>query len=72
MAEIDARGYSCPVPVVKTKQAMDINPGETLTVWVETAVSKENVARLAASRGYSIKEDEISGEYRLMLTPPAQ
>ena len=42
MTEVDARGYSCPVPVVKTKKAMDENPKETLTVLVETVVSKES------------------------------
>jgi tRNA 2-thiouridine synthesizing protein A len=72
MREVDVRGYSCPIPVVKTKKAMDANPKETLMVLVETAVSKENVARLAESRGYSIKTEEVSGEYCLTLTPPAK
>jgi tRNA 2-thiouridine synthesizing protein A len=72
MAEIDVRGFSCPIPVVKTKQAMDANPEEVLTVLLETAVSKENVLRLAASRGYTVKEEAVSGEYRLTLTPPAK
>jgi tRNA 2-thiouridine synthesizing protein A len=72
MAEIDVRGLSCPIPVVRTKQAMDANPKETLTVLIETVVSKENVSRLAESQGYSIKAEEVSGEYRLTLTPPAE
>jgi tRNA 2-thiouridine synthesizing protein A len=72
MAEVDARGFSCPIPVVKTKKAMDESPGEILTVLVETAVSRENVSRLAEGRGYSIKAEEVSGEYRLTLTPPAK
>ena len=69
MAEVDVRGYSCPIPVVRTKKAMDDNPGDVLTVLVETRVSKENVSRLAESRGYSVREEEVSGEYRLTLTP---
>jgi len=72
MTEVDVRGYSCPIPVVKTKKAMDENPKETLTVLVETAVSKENVSRLADSRGYAVEEEAVSGEYRLTLTPPAK
>ena len=71
MTEVDVRGYSCPIPVVKTKKAMDDNPKEILTVLLESAVSKENVSRLAESRGYSVKAEEVSGEYRLTLTPPA-
>jgi tRNA 2-thiouridine synthesizing protein A len=72
MAEVDVRGFSCPIPVVKTRQAMDAGPEEVLTVLLETAVSKENVSRLAVSRGYAIKEEAVSGEYRLTLTPPAK
>jgi tRNA 2-thiouridine synthesizing protein A len=70
MTEVDVRGYSCPIPVVKTKKAMDENPREVLTVLIETAVSKENVSRLAQSRGYTVEAEEISGEYRLTLKPP--
>ena len=70
MTEVDVRGYSCPVPVVKTRKAMEENPKETLSVLVETAVSRENVSRLAESQGYSVKVEEVSGEYKLTLTPP--
>jgi tRNA 2-thiouridine synthesizing protein A len=69
MVEVDVRGFSCPIPVVRTKKAMEANPEDILTVMVETAVSKENVSRLAKSRGYSIKVEEVSGEYQLTLTP---
>lgn len=72
MTEVDVRGFSCPIPVVKTKKAMDENPKEVLTVLVETAVSKENVSRLAEGRGYAVKAEEVSGEYRLTLTPSAK
>ena len=70
MTEVDVRGFSCPIPVVKTKKAMEENPKDVLVVLVETAVSKENVSRLAQSQGYSVKVEEISGEYRLVLAPP--
>ena len=69
MVEVDVRGFACPIPVVKTKKAMEDNPNDVLTVLVETEVSKENVSRLAASRGYWVKEEEVAGEYRLTLTP---
>jgi len=70
--EVDVRGFSCPIPVVRTKQAMEANPNEVLTVLVETAVSRENVSRLAESQGYSVEATEIGGEYRLVLTPPGK
>ena len=69
MVEVDVRGFSCPIPVVRTKKAMEQNPKDILSVFVETAVSRENVSRLAESQGYSVEVEELSGEYRLMLTP---
>ena len=72
MVEVDVRGFSCPIPVVKTKKAIEENPDEILTVFVESAVSKENVSRLAQSKGYSVKVETVSDEYRLLLTPPGK
>lgn len=69
MVEVDARGLGCPIPVVKTKKAMEENPDKEIAVIVETAVAKENVSRLAVSRNYSVQVEETVGEYRLSLTP---
>jgi tRNA 2-thiouridine synthesizing protein A len=69
MLEVDVRGYSCPVPVFRAKKAMEKNPEEILTVLIDTVTSKENVSRLARNQGYAIKAEEISGEYKLTLTP---
>ena len=69
MIDIDARGLSCPIPVVKTKKAIDTNPGKSIVVLVETAVAKENVTRLAESKGYSVKVEEVGNDYRLVLKP---
>ena len=72
MLEVDVRGFSCPIPVVRTKKAMEQNPKDILTVLIETATAKENVSRLAQSQGYSVKIEEVSGGYRLTLTPPGK
>jgi tRNA 2-thiouridine synthesizing protein A len=71
MIEVDVRGFSCPIPVVKTKKAIEQNPDKPITVLVETTVSKENVSRLAQSRNYSVQVEEVAGEeYRVLLNPP--
>lgn len=72
MVELDVRGFSCPIPVVRTKKAFDENPDEPVTVLVETAVSKENVSRLARSRGYSVEAEEVADGFRLLLSPPGK
>ena len=69
MIEVDARGLSCPIPVVRTKKTIDENPEVQIAVLVDSKVSRENVSRLAESKGYTVKIELTSGEYRLLLTP---
>jgi len=69
MTEVDVRGFSCPIPVVRTKKAIEENPKETITVLVESSVAKENVSRLARSQGYSVKVEEVEDGFRLVLSP---
>lgn len=38
-----------------------------VVVLVETEVSKENVSRLARSKGYSVEIEKLADEYRLVL-----
>jgi len=55
---VDARGLSCPQPVVLTQQA--INQGlDKFTVKVNSIVSKENVVRCATKNNY---KTEVKGE----------
>ncbi|GAB5045767.1 sulfurtransferase TusA family protein [Thermodesulfovibrio sp. TK110] len=57
MAEIvDARGLSCPEPVLLTLEAIKkLGKGE-IEVLVDTDTSKENVSRAATSMGWQIIE----------------
>jgi tRNA 2-thiouridine synthesizing protein A len=72
MIEVDVRGFSCPIPVVRTKKAMDDNPEDELSVLVDSAVSKENVSRLAQSRGYSVSTNEVEDGFHLSLRRPGK
>jgi len=69
MVEVDVRGLSCPLPVVKTKKAMDENPGQPIAVLTDSETSKGNVTRLAESRGYKVEVEKVGDYYRLTLTP---
>jgi len=67
MIEVDARGLSCPIPVVKTKKALSGKP-EKATVTVDNVAAFENVTRYAKAMKYEV-ESKISGEdYILYLT----
>ena len=50
MTTVDARGYSCPEPVIMLRKAMMKKDAE-YTVLVDNAASKENVTRYAEHRG---------------------
>jgi TusA-related sulfurtransferase len=70
MTELDVRGFDCPIPVVKTKKIMDEHHGEQICVLSDSAVARENVTRLAESRGYEVKSEAAGAdEFRLLLTP---
>ena len=72
MVEVDVRGFSCPIPVVRTKKAIEENPKEIITVLVESTVSKENVSRLAQSKGYAVEIESVEDGFRLRLSPPEE
>ena len=67
MIEVDARGLSCPIPVVKTKQAIDKNP-EEFCVLVDAYVQVENVMRLARSKSYECTSEQDGDIYRIIIT----
>ena len=66
--QIDARGLSCPQPVLLTMEKLrTLDQGE-LVVLVDTDMSRENVSRAAASLGWQVKEVKPDGEgYRMAL-----
>lgn len=67
-ATVDARGFSCPQPVLMTLEAIKQGSPQDLIVLVDTDTSKENVMRAAQSQGYTVQEVAPEGEgYRIQL-----
>ena len=67
-ATVDARGLSCPQPVMMTLRGIDSSGESTILVLVDTEASKENVSRAAASRGWKVSDvQEDGGEYRITI-----
>lgn len=62
---VDARGRSCPEPVIMTKNAIDSNPNEAIKVVVNAYVAVENITRFAKSKGYKVNVKENGDEYTL-------
>ncbi len=66
MTKLDARGLSCPEPVIMISQAM--KSGEaTYEILVDNRVSRENVTRYAEHQGYRVSVTENDGEYTLVI-----
>lgn len=72
MTEIDARGLSCPIPVARTKQAMEKNPSDEITVLVDSNVAKENVTRLATSKKYTVNVQAVKNEECKLILKPSK
>ena len=54
MKTIDARGISCPEPVIRTKNALALGEN-AYTVMVDNVTAKENVSRFALHQGYQVE-----------------
>jgi len=64
--EVDARGLSCPQPVILTRRA--IQAGKfPIEVLVETVTSRENVRRMAEKAGLRVQVEELGDEFRLTI-----
>ena len=68
-ALVDARGLSCPQPVIMTMNKMKELGSGQIVILVDTDTSRENVSRAAAGKGWEIKAARTDGSgYRLTIS----
>jgi tRNA 2-thiouridine synthesizing protein A len=66
---VDARGFSCPQPVLMTLDEIKMADQGEILILVDTDTSKENVSRAATSQGWQMKEVlEEGGGYRITIS----
>ncbi len=65
---IDARGESCPIPVVMVQNEVKKNAPSELRVLVDSRVCVENITRYARLAGYGLTVEEEGGDFALTLT----
>ena len=53
---VDARGLSCPQPVILTMNKIKETGTGEIEILVDTDTSKENVSRAATSKGWTVKD----------------
>ena len=65
--KIDARGLSCPQPVVITRNKMDeIGQGE-FKVIVDTATSRDNITRMSENKRWTVDVKQDGDEFILTI-----
>jgi TusA-related sulfurtransferase len=59
---VDARGLSCPQPVLMAMEKMKAMRKGEMVVLVDTQASKENVSRAVQSQGWVVKDIQEDGD----------
>ena len=70
MITVNAMGDNCPIPVIKTKKAMQALTGpETIEVLVDNEVAVQNVTKMAESSGGQVHSEKLGeAEYKVTIS----
>lgn len=68
MITVNAMGDNCPIPVIKTKKAMqELGGPETIEVLVDNEIAVQNVTKMAAASGGEVSSEQ-TGEKAYKVT----
>ncbi len=62
LVRVDARGMSCPQPVLMVKNTLESNK-DGFEILVDNNVAKENVSRFVKNAGLRVKIEEINDDF---------
>jgi TusA-related sulfurtransferase len=66
---VDARGLSCPQPVILARKAMQAGQ-MPIQVLVDTVTARENVTRMAQKAGCRVAAERLGDEFVLTISRP--
>ena len=68
--QVDARGEACPIPVVKTKQALkELQGPGTVETLVDNEIAVQNLTKMADQKGFKVTSRKESEDcYRVLMT----
>jgi TusA-related sulfurtransferase len=70
---VDARGLSCPQPVLMALDAIKKSQETEMEVFVDTEASRENVSRAVENQGWKVESITTEGEtFRLEIRKAAK
>lgn len=67
MIQVDARGLSCPEPLLCTKEALDEFPNETVQTIVSDVNARENVKNLGLRRRKEVTVEQDGQDYYITI-----
>jgi len=67
MQVVDARGLSCPEPVLLVKRALEKSGAGPVKVLVDEAAAGENVTALARNMGWNVTQEKLSDHIEVLL-----
>ncbi|HWR37903.1 MAG TPA: sulfurtransferase TusA family protein [Patescibacteria group bacterium] len=65
---LDLRGLSCPIPLLRTKEALP--SAGALTVLVDEEPARENIMKFVRSQGLAAECREKDGDYEISIARP--
>ena len=74
MIKVNAMGDACPIPVVKTKNAIcELQGGGTVETLVDNEIAVQNLTKMANQKGYGVHSEKISdNEFKVTMTVNAE
>ena len=70
MIKVNAMGDACPIPVVKTKNAIrELNGPGVVETMVDNEIAVQNLTKMANQKGYGVASEKISAnEFKVTMT----
>ncbi len=70
MIQVNAMGDACPIPVVKTKNAIkEMNGAGVVETLVDNEIAVQNLTKMANQKGYGVKSEKLGeNEFKVTMT----
>ena len=67
--QVNAVGDACPIPVIKTKKALEeLNGAGTVETLVDNETAVKNLTKLAGSQGYAVRSEKLAEDrFRVVI-----
>ena len=72
MIKVNAMGDVCPIPVIKTKNAIkEMAEGGVVEVLVDNEIAVQNLTKMAKQKQYVCRSEKVAeNEYKVTITVP--